>query len=182
MGRYSPSRRTASIIPSDDREVQAMASAVKTNALRLLDAARIPYRTVSYPVEENAFDGELVAQKIGMDPAMVFKTLVARGERTGYAVFVVPVSRELDLKAAAAAFSDKKVDLIHVSDLLPLTGYVRGGCSPVGMKKQFPTIFDETALSFPEISVSAGMRGLQMVLSPQSLIAYLHARTAGLAK
>jgi Cys-tRNA(Pro)/Cys-tRNA(Cys) deacylase len=159
-----------------------MASPVRTNALRLLDAAKIPYRTLSYEWEEGMFDGELVAQKIGMDPNAVFKTLVARGERKGYAVFVLPVNRELDLKAAAVLFMDKKVDLIHVNDLLPLTGYVRGGCSPVGMKKLFPTWIDESALSFPEISVSAGARGLQMLVDPKALLTFLRAHAGRVTK
>ena len=159
-----------------------MAGTVKTNALRLLDAAKLPYRTLSYEWTEGLFDGELVAKKVGMDPAAVFKTLVARGERKGFAVFLVPVCRELDLKAAAALLGDKKVDLIHVNDLTPLTGYLRGGCSPVGMKKQFPTFIDESALAFPEIAVSAGVRGLQMVVAPGALAAYLHAGAGKLAK
>lgn len=159
-----------------------MAAPVKTNALRLLDAAKLPYRTLSYEWEEGLFDGELVAGKIGMTPSAVFKTLVAKGERKGHAVFLVPVNRELDLKAAAALLQDKKVDLIHVNDLLGLTGYIRGGCSPVGMKKQFPTFIDETALSFDEIAVSAGVRGLQMVIDPKALAAFLHAHTGKLAK
>jgi Cys-tRNA(Pro)/Cys-tRNA(Cys) deacylase len=111
----------------------------------------------------------------------VFKTLVAKGERKGYAVFLVPVNRELDLKAAAALLQDKKVDLIHVNDLLGLTGYIRGGCSPIGMKKQFPSFIDESSLSFDEIAVSAGVRGLQMVIDPKSLVAFLHAQTGKLA-
>lgn len=157
-----------------------MAAPAKTNALRLLDAAKIPYRTLSYEWEEGLFDGELVAGKIGMSPAAVFKTLVANGERKGHAVFLVPVGKELDLKAAALLLQDKKVDLIHVNDLLGLTGYMRGGCSPVGMKKQFPTFVDETSLLFDEIAVSAGVRGLQMVIDPKSLIAYLNAKTGKL--
>ena len=159
-----------------------MAAPVKTNALRLLDGARIAYRTLSYTWEEGLFDGELVAGKIGMNPDAVFKTLVAKGERRGHAVFLVPVSRELDLKAAASLLKDKKVDLIHVNDLLGLTGYIRGGCSPVGMKKQFPTYMDETALLFNEIAVSAGGRGLQMVIDPKALVSFLHAGTGRLAK
>ncbi len=154
---------------------------VKTNALRLLDAVKIPYRTLSYEWEEGLFDGELVAGKIGMSPAAVFKTLVAKGERKGHAVFLMPVNSELDLKAAAVLLQDKKVDLLHVNDLLGLTGYMRGGCSPVGMKKQFPTFVDDTALLFDEIAVSAGARGLQMVIDPKSLIAYLHATVGKLA-
>lgn len=159
-----------------------MAAPLKTNALRLLDASRIPYRTLSYEWEEGLFDGELVAGKIGMNPSAVFKTLVAKGERKGYTVFLVPVNRELDLKAAAMLFKDKKVDLIHVNDLLGLTGYIRGGCSPVGMKKQFTTFMDESAMSFDEIAVSAGVRGMQMVIDPKALAAFLHAQTGKLAK
>lgn len=159
-----------------------MAAPVKTNALRLLDASRIPYRTLSYEWEEGLFDGELVAGKIGMNPSAVFKTLVAKGDRKGHAVFLVPVNRELDLKAAATLLQDKKVDLIHVNDLLGLTGYIRGGCSPVGMKKQFPAFIDESCLSFDEIAVSAGVRGLQMVIDPKALAAFLHAQTGKLAK
>ena len=157
-----------------------MVAPAKTNALRLLDAVKIPYRTLSYEWEEGLFDGELVAGKIGMSPAAVFKTLVAKGERKGHAVFLVPVDKELDLKVAAAILQDKKVDLIHVNDLLGLTGYIRGGCSPVGMKKQFPTFVDETSLLFDEIAVSAGVRGLQMVIDPKSLISYLNAKTGKL--
>ncbi len=157
-----------------------MAAPVKTNALRLLDASKTLYRTLSYEWEEGLFDGELVAGKIGMNPSAVFKTLVAKGERKGHAVFLVPVNRELDLKAAAQLLQDKKVDLIHVNDLLGLTGYIRGGCSPVGMKKQFPTFIDESSLSFGEIAVSAGVRGLQMVIDPKLLMAFLHAQTGKL--
>lgn len=159
-----------------------MAATSKTNALRLLDGAKISYRTLSYAWEEGLFDGELVACKIGMDPSAVFKTLVIKGERKGHAVFVIPVNKELDLKAAAMLMQDKKADLIHVNDLLALTGYIRGGCSPVGMKKLFPTWIDETSLHFSEIAVSAGVRGMQMVLDPHALIDYLHAHTGKLIK
>jgi len=159
-----------------------MAATPKTNALRLLDGAKVPYRTLSYSWEEGLFDGELVAGKIGMEPSAVFKTLVIKGERKGHAVFVIPVNKELDLKSAAALMQDKKADLIHVNDLLALTGYIRGGCTPVGMKKLFPTWIDETALHCSEIAVSAGVRGLQMVLNPHTLIDYLHAHTGRLIK
>ncbi len=159
-----------------------MAVSLKTNALRLLDGAKVSYRTLSYAWEEGLFDGELVAGKIDMDPSAVFKTLVIKGERKGYAVFVIPVNKELDLKAAATLMQDKKADLIHVNDLLALTGYIRGGCSPVGMKKLYPTYIDASALSHSEIAVSAGVRGLQMVLYPRALIDYLHAHTGRLIK
>ena len=159
-----------------------MATMPKTNALRLLDQAKIPYQTLAYAWEEGLFDGELVAAKIGMDPSCVFKTLVIKGERKGHAVFVIPVNQELDLKAAASIMQDKKVDLIPVNDLLALTGYIRGGCSPVGMKKQFPTYVDESALSCTQIAVSAGVRGLQVVLEPQTLISFVKAHTGKLTK
>ena len=111
----------------------------KTNVMRLLDAAKIPYRAEEYAVDENDLNGMHAAEGIGMPPEQIFKTLVAKGERGGYAVFCIPVCCELDLKKAAKAAHDKKIELIHVKDLLATTGYIRGGCSPIGMKKQFPT-------------------------------------------
>lgn len=144
----------------------------KTNAMRLLDAAKIPYRAVEYEYDENDLSGQHVAAVTGMDPDQVFKTLVARGERKGILVFCIPVSCTLDLKKAAAAAGDKKVEMTHMKELLGLTGYIRGGCSPVGMKKKYPTFIDETALLYDEIAISGGTRGLQMVLSPASLMEY----------
>lgn len=144
----------------------------KTNALRLVDAAGISYRAVEYDYDENDLGGMHVAQETGMDPDQVFKTLVARGEKRGPLVFCIPVSCSLDLKKAAKAAGDKKVEMIHMKELLGLTGYIRGGCSPVGMKKKFPTFMDETALLYDEIAVSGGARGLQMVLSPEVLMEY----------
>lgn len=144
----------------------------KTNAMRLMDAAKIPYRAVEYEYDESDLGGEHVAAVTGMNPDQVFKTLVARGEKKGILVFCIPVSCTLDLKKAAHAAGDKKVEMIHMKELLGLTGYIRGGCSPVGMKKKYPTFMDETAELYDEIAISGGARGLQMVLSPISLMEY----------
>ena len=144
----------------------------KTNAMRLMDQAKIPYRAVEYEYDENDLGGQHVAQVTGMDPDQVFKTLVARGEKKGILVFCIPVSCTLDLKKAAQAAGDKKVEMIHMKELLGLTGYIRGGCSPVGMKKKYPTFMDETALLYDEIAVSGGARGVQMVLNPEQLMDY----------
>ena len=144
----------------------------KTNALRLLDAAGIAYRTIEFEYDETGLSQNGVPAAIGMDPDQVFKTLVTRGERLGPLVFCIPIEYTLDLRKAAQAAGDKKVEMIHMKDLLGLTGYVRGGCSPVGMKKKFPTFIDETALLYEEIAVSSGKRGMMMVLSPEALIAY----------
>lgn len=144
----------------------------KTNAMRLMDQAKIPYRAVEYEYDENDLGGQHVAQVTGMDPDQVFKTLVARGEKKGILVFCIPVSCTLDLKKAAQAAGDKKVEMTHMKELLGLTGYIRGGCSPVGMKKKYPTFMDETALFYDEIAVSGGARGLQMVLNPEQLMDY----------
>lgn len=145
---------------------------VKTNALRLMDGAKIPYRVVEYEYDESDLGGQHVAEVTGMDPGQVFKTLVARGEKRGPLVFCIPVSCTLDLKKAAKVAGDKKVEMIHMKELLGLTGYIRGGCSPVGMKKKFPTFIDETAVLYEEIAVSGGQRGLQMVLAPERLMEY----------
>jgi Cys-tRNA(Pro)/Cys-tRNA(Cys) deacylase len=144
----------------------------KTNAMRLLDAGKITYRAVEYEYDENDLGGEHVAAVTGMNPDQVFKTLVARGEKQGILVFCIPVSCTLDLKKAAQAAGDKKVEMTHMKELLGLTGYIRGGCSPVGMKKKYPTFIDETAVLYDEIAVSGGARGLQMVLNPEDLIEY----------
>lgn len=154
----------------------------KTNAMRLLDGAGISYRAVEYEFDENDLSGNHAAEATGMDPDQVYKTLVARGEKRGILVFCVPVSCELDLKKAARAAGDKKVELIHVKELLGLTGYIRGGCSPVGMKKQYPTFLEETALLYEEIAVSGGARGLQMVLPPKALMDYVGMTAADLVE
>jgi Cys-tRNA(Pro)/Cys-tRNA(Cys) deacylase len=142
----------------------------KTNVMRLLDAAKIPYRAAEYEVDENDLNGMHAAEGIGMPPEQIFKTLVAKGERGGYAVFCIPVCCELDLKKAAKAVGEKSIAMLHSRDLLPLTGYVHGGCSPIGMKKQFPTVFHETAEILDTIMVSAGKIGFQVELSPADLI------------
>lgn len=144
----------------------------KTNALRLLDAAKIAYRTVEYEYDENDLGGGHVAEETGMNPDQVFKTLVARGDKTGINVFCIPVSCTLDLKKAARVSGNKKVEMILMKELLPLTGYIRGGCSPIGMKKNYPTFMEETALLYEEIALSAGQRGMQMVLSPEDILDY----------
>lgn len=151
-----------------------------TNAMRLMRAAGIPFSTRSYEVDESDLSGVHAAQVLGAPPEQVFKTLVAKGERRGPLVFVIPVAEELDLKKCAAAAGDKRVELFPMRELLPLTGYLRGGCSPVGMKKLFPTYFDETATLFEEIFVSAGKRGLQMFVSPQQLCDFLGGNFADL--
>jgi Cys-tRNA(Pro)/Cys-tRNA(Cys) deacylase len=142
----------------------------KTNAIRILESHKIKFETVSYEVDENDLTGETAALKVGVDPEIVFKTLVCIGDKTGHIVFCIPVITELNLKKAASASGNKKVEMIKLKELLPLTGYVRGGCSPVGMKKLFPTFIDETAQLFENIYVSAGIRGTQMKLSPDDLL------------
>ena len=140
-----------------------------TNAMRLLTQAGIPFDTSEYPVDESDLSGVHAAAMLGVDADCVFKTLVVRGERKGVCVFVIPVAEELDLKKCAAAMGDKKVEMIHVKELLVLTGYIRGGCSPIGMKKKYPTYIDETCQLYDEIAVSAGARGHQMLLPPEEL-------------
>lgn len=146
-----------------------MIMATKTNAVRLVQQAKIPCREHFYEFDENDLNGNHAAQAIGMPPEQVFKTLVARGPKTGIHVFCIPVCCELDLKKAAKAAGDKNMELIAVKELLSLTGYIRGGCSPVGMKKKFPTFIDETCILWEEIAVSAGERGHQLIVNPESL-------------
>lgn len=147
----------------------------KTNAIRLINQAGIPYRECFYEYDENDLSGTHAAKAISMPEEQVFKTLVARGERTGIHVFCIPVCCELDLKKAAKAASDKSIALVAVKELLSLTGYIRGGCSPVGMKRKYPTHFDETCILYDEIAVSAGERGHQMILNPESLAQFVNA-------
>lgn len=142
----------------------------KTNAARLLDQAGITYGLIPYPVDENNLAADHVAEALGEDIRRVFKTIVLHGEKTGYFVCVVPGDCEIDLKKAARAAGAKKAELIPMKELLPLTGYIRGGCSPIGMKKPFPTFFHSTATDFDSIYVSAGQRGLQLQIAPQALI------------
>ena len=143
--------------------------ATKTNAVRAVEQAGIPCREAFYDYDENDLNGCHAADALGMPREQVFKTLGGRGERTGIHVFCISVCYELDLKKAARAAGDKNMSLIPVKELLPLTGYVRGGCSPVAMKKKYPTHIDETCILFDEIGVSAGARGHQMILSPDAL-------------
>ncbi len=152
----------------------------KTNAIRILESHKIKFETVSYEVDENDLSGITVANKINAEPESVFKTLVCVGDKTGYVVFCIPVTQELNLKKAAAVSGNKKVEMIKLKDLFPLTGYVRGGCSPIGMKKLFPTYIDETAQLFEKIFVSAGMRGMQIKLSPDDLLKIIDGNYADL--
>ena len=153
-----------------------------TNAMRLLKQANIPYDVSEYEVDESDLSGVHAAEMLGVDADCVFKTLVARGDKKGISVFCIPVAEELDLKKCAAATGDKRVEMIHVKELLGLTGYVRGGCSPIGMKKKYPTYIDEIATLFDKIYVSAGMRGQQIIVDPEDLRAYTEAAFADLTK
>ena len=147
----------------------------KTNVMRVLEQKNIPYTAHTYPAD-GPVDGVSVAGYLGQDVEQVFKTLVARGEKTGIHVFCIPVCCELDLKKAAKAAGDKNMELVPVKELLNLTGYIRGGCSPVGMKKKYPTFFDETCELYEEIAVSAGERGHQMLVPPMDLARYVGAK------
>lgn len=150
----------------------------KTNAMRLLEAAGIEFEVLEYPVDENDLSGESVARKTGKAHEQIFKTLVFSGEKNGFGVCCIPTCEELDLKKAAKLFGEKKVEMLHVKDLLKTTGYIRGGCSPIGMKKQFPTVIDETACLFDKIYVSAGVRGMMLGVEPQALAGFVNARLA----
>lgn len=153
----------------------------KTNAARLLDKAGISYKLIPYEFDENDLAAQHVADSLGQDIARVFKTLVLHGDRTGHIVCVVPGNGEVDLKALAKVSGNKKVEMIAMKDLLGVTGYIRGGCSPVGMKKRFPTFFHTTALDFDTIYVSAGVRGLQLEIAPSDLIGFVGATVASVA-
>lgn len=160
-----------------------MSSGVKkTNAMRMLDSAKIPYEVRTYEFEETDLAGVHAADAVGMPYETVFKTLVARGDKTGFVVFCIPVAEELDLKKAARASKNKSVELLHVKDLLPTTGYIRGGCSPVGMKKRFPTLIDESCLSYDIIFISGGKRGIQLRIAPRDLIAHTGATAASICR
>ncbi len=151
----------------------------KTNVMRILEQKNIPYISHTYPHEEGvAVDGVTVAQSLGQDPECVFKTLVARGASKGIYVFAIPVAESLDLKKAARAVGEKSVEMVPVKEINNLTGYVRGGCSPVGMKKEYPTVFHETAEIVDTIMVSAGKIGYQVELSPAALMELVGADTA----
>ncbi len=141
----------------------------KTNVVRILEAKHVEHSTHVYEVDENDLSGTTVAGKINADEEHVFKTLVAKGDKNGINVFCIPVTAELNLKKAAAASGNKKIEMIKVKELLPLTGYIRGGCSPIGMKKDYPTFIEETSQLFEKIFISAGIRGMQVKLSPIDL-------------
>ena len=147
----------------------------KTNAERLLDKAKIAYELIPYEVDENDLSAIHVADSLGENIEQVFKTLVLHGDKNGHFVCVIPGEHEVDLKLAAKASGNKKCDLIPMKELLPLTGYIRGGCTPIGMKKPFPTYIHESCLNYPYIYISAGQRGLQLKLDPNDLIKEVHA-------
>ena len=153
----------------------------KTNVARLLDKAGVRYVLVPYEFDENDLAAQHVADSLGQDIAQVFKTLVLRGDKTGHIVCVIPGDMEVDLKALAKVSGNKKVEMIAMKDLLSVTGYIRGGCSPIGMKKRFPTYFHTTALNHEIIYVSAGVRGLQIQIDPNDLIKYVAAVVADVA-
>ena len=155
---------------------------MKTNVLRHLDALKIGYETKEYAVEDEQFDGMHAAEMTGMDPNMMFKTLVLCGDKQSHLVCCIPVNRELDLKAVARASGNKKVTMLPQKELLGLTGYLRGGCSPIGMKKLFPTYVDQSAADLEKISVSAGVRGCQVILPTKVLLDCVHARLADLTE
>lgn len=154
----------------------------KTNAARLLDKAKISYGLIPYEVDENDLAAGHIAEQLGEPIEQVFKTLVLEGDRTGHFVCVIPGNHEVDLKAAAKVSGNKKCDLIPMKELLPLTGYIRGGCSPVGMKKPFPTYFHSSATQYDYIYISAGVRGLQFRISPADIIGYVRATIADIAR
>ena len=149
--------------------------ATKTNAIRLIQQAKLPHKEAFYEYDENDLNGNHAAKAIGYPPEQVYKTLVTKGERSGIHVFCIPVCCELDLKKAAKAAGDKSIQMLPVKDLLATTGYIRGGCSPGGMKKKYPTHFEESCILYDEIAVSAGERGHQMILPPQILVDYVDA-------
>jgi Cys-tRNA(Pro)/Cys-tRNA(Cys) deacylase len=142
----------------------------KTNAARLLDSRKIPYELMEYDVDEEDLSAITLARKIGMDPAQIFKTLVLRGDKTGIFVAVVPGDSEVDLKKTAMVTGNKSVAMVQMKELLPLTGYIRGGCSPLGMKKNYPVYIHETCQLFGRIFISAGIRGMQISIQPEDLI------------
>ncbi|MGA2518961.1 MAG: Cys-tRNA(Pro) deacylase [Thermodesulfobacteriota bacterium] len=154
----------------------------KTNAARLLDSLNIDYKLVEYEIDESDLSAESVARKVNLPPGQVFKTLVARGDKTGVLMACIPGNSELDLKAMAAVSGDKKVEMVHVKEIQQITGYIRGGVSPVGGKKRYPVFLDESAVTFPFISISAGVRGSQIFVSPGDLIEALNIKLCTIAR
>ena len=153
----------------------------KTNAARLLDRAGIGYELIPYTVDPDNLAADHVAEELGEDINRVFKTLVLHGEKSGHFVWVIPGNMEVDLKKAAKVAGAKKAEMIHVKELLPLTGYIRGGCSPIGMKRSFPTFFHSSVLDYDFIYVSAGVRGLQLKIDPRQLVQFCGATVAEVA-
>ena len=147
----------------------------KTNAMRLLDSAHIKYEPLEYEVDENDLSGLHIAKQLSRDPDSMFKTIVAKGEKNGLLVFCIPVSCEINLKKAAAAADDKRVELLPVKELLANTGYIRGGCSPIGMKKKYRTFIDESCMLFEKITISAGIRGCQLLVNTEELVSFIEA-------
>jgi Cys-tRNA(Pro)/Cys-tRNA(Cys) deacylase len=154
----------------------------KTNAARYLDRSKIDYKLVEYEVDESDLSAESVAKKVNLPPEQVFKTLVARGDKTGVLLACVPAGAELDLKAIASASGNKKIEMVAVKEIELLTGYIRGGVSPIGTKKRYPFYMDESAMTFPFISVSAGVRGFQLFVDPKSLSKILEATIVRIAR
>lgn len=154
----------------------------KTNAMRMLDKAKIPYKPIEYKVDDNDLSGVTIAKSVGLDCNMVFKTLVAKGDKTGPVVMCIPVHKEIDLKKAASVTGNKKIEMVHVKDLQALTGYIRGGCSPIGMKKKFPTYFEESCKDLEEMTVSAGIKGCQLLLNRKLLVEFTEATLCNLVK
>jgi len=154
----------------------------KTNAMRQLDSAGIEYEMAEYAVDESDLSAVHAAEELGVSEDEIFKTLVTRGDNGLLSVFVIPSAASLDLKKAAAVSGNKKIEMIHVKEIFDLTGYIRGGCSPIGMKKQYPTYIDETAVLFDKIYFSAGKRGVQIILSPEILADFVGAEFADITK
>ena len=154
----------------------------KTNVMRILDKANISYKAKSYEYEINDLSGVHAAEALGYDPDMVFKTIVTTGDKTGPVVFCLPSEKELNLKEAAKISGNKKLEMVHVKDLFHLTSYLRGGCSPIGMKKTFPTYIDISINNYEEISISAGQRGKQVVINSKTLIAFISAQVASITQ
>jgi len=144
--------------------------------MRMLDKAKIPYEAITYSYDDNDLNGVTIAASANLDCKMVFKTIVGKGDKTGPIVMCIPVDKEIDLKKAASVSGNKKIELIHVKDLLALTGYIRGGCSPIGMKKKFDTYIDISCESLEKISVSAGVKGCQLLIDRQSLVEFIDAK------
>jgi Cys-tRNA(Pro)/Cys-tRNA(Cys) deacylase len=154
----------------------------KTNAARFLDSLSIDYKLIEYKVDESDLSAESVAKKVGLPPKQVFKTLIARGDKTGVLMACIPGNSELDLKTIAAMSGNKKVEMVHVKEIQQLTGYIRGGVSPIGTKKHYPIFLDESAMEFPFISISAGARGSQIFISPGDLMKALDIKVCKIAR